>query len=59
MATLARSLDSPASDGTPTEGRRAAAQLSRYGLGQRFASVRADLNAAYDAAIGLSQEKAP
>jgi len=33
--------------------------LSTYGLGERFAGVRARLNAAYDAAIGLSQEKAP
>lgn len=38
---------------------RAGFWLSTYGLGERFAGVRTRLNAAYDSAIGLSQEKAP
>jgi uncharacterized protein YndB with AHSA1/START domain len=38
---------------------RAGFWLSTYGLGERFGSVRAHLNAAYDSALGLSQEKQP
>jgi len=38
---------------------RAGFWLSTYGLGERFRSVQAHLNAAYDSALGLSQEKEP
>ncbi len=38
---------------------RAGFWLSTYGLGERLPGVRARLNAAYDSALGLSQEKEP